>query len=122
VAIGYGEGNLTVSTYLAEALLRQFNARSALLAPLGSTAETCWLIILHIYVAKDGRDLTPETLANDMKMPVEQINRYINLLIEVGFVRHQPFATNYRLGKIMHDAVDESLTVTAQNWLSSLGR
>jgi predicted transcriptional regulator len=122
VALAFDGGNVTISTYLAEALLRQFMARSELLAPLGSAAETCWQIILRIYVAKEAQDSTLETLANHMNMPVEHIRRYVELLGDVGFVQFQQTGTQYRLGQKLHDAVDDILHGTVQDLLSSLGR
>jgi hypothetical protein len=107
---------------MADILLRQFMARSELLAPLGSIAETCWLIMLRLYAEQDSANNTPQRLAHAMRMPVVRLSRYIAVLHDADFIEPWDKETAYRLVPNIHSAVDEILRLMVQDVLSSLER
>jgi hypothetical protein len=113
---------MNITSDMAEILLRQFMARSELLAPLGSIAETCWLIMLRIYSGNESENNTAEKLADAMNMPVDRVLRYIDVLCDANFIEQTGTSKSYLLVPTVHSAVDNILVLMIQDILSSLER
>jgi hypothetical protein len=117
-----GAERLKITTGIADIMLRQFIARSEFLAPLGSIAETCWLIMLRLFATASNETASADELGIVINMPSERITRYLEVLEYSSFIETVAENGGYRLVEATHMEIDAILRLAAQDILSSFGR
>lgn len=89
---------------IARKILLGIKLHQAFLAPLQSTGDQCWQILLHIYCAATTTDRTVEVLSAKLEMPIQAADRYFDLLKKYDYIQ-QHKATHGDFLELTPDAV-----------------
>lgn len=67
----------------------QIEQRRDFLAPLQSTGDQCWQILLWIYCGSKPSDRSAQNIAEAVKLPPSTAERFLHLLEECGYLNRR---------------------------------
>ena len=83
---------------MARKMLSRIDQHRVFLAPLQSTSDQCWQILLHIYVAATPEARSMAAIAAAIALPTALAKRYFDLLEQYGYVEQSKSEMGFILG------------------------
>jgi hypothetical protein len=108
----------TSRTQFAELLLRLRAKQPQLLAHLGLLQDSCWFVLLHMFVIDHRDECSIEYLVRTTKFSEPSIDRHLAILQDAQLVEIAQAKGSYSLTLHGQEVIGEALASMAQDWRS----